>query len=192
MLLKADQPAANYWISVVPQYRTGAPAGYAVLHYAAAGVNASTFPATTAPQPVSITPWSDSMNAKVGDGGGRGPWWGGEGMGRREGREGAWLLHNRVDILHVRRLVLHSSTVPLQPPPHPTPPHCRWCWLLSCWCPALTPRWRATAAPARCVGTSGPRALSGLHPSLGVLVCPPNTHALLKPSPCNPSQPMPL
>ncbi|PNW88481.1 hypothetical protein CHLRE_01g031500v5 [Chlamydomonas reinhardtii] len=65
VLLKADQPAANYWISVVPQYRTGAPAGYAVLHYAAAGVNASTFPATTAPQPVSITPWSDSMNAKV-------------------------------------------------------------------------------------------------------------------------------
>lgn len=33
LLLKADQAAGSYWISVGSQYRKGAPAGYAVLKY---------------------------------------------------------------------------------------------------------------------------------------------------------------
>ncbi|KAG2501799.1 hypothetical protein HYH03_000299 [Edaphochlamys debaryana] len=53
VLLTANQPAANYWITVASQFRTGAPAGYAMLSYA--GANATVLPATPVPQPANIT-----------------------------------------------------------------------------------------------------------------------------------------
>ncbi|GIL81975.1 hypothetical protein Vretimale_1452 [Volvox reticuliferus] len=63
VLLTADQPPANYWITVAPQYRIGAPAGYAVLNYK--GVNTSTFPSSPPPQPVNITPWGFAEDSLV-------------------------------------------------------------------------------------------------------------------------------
>ncbi|GIL43898.1 hypothetical protein Vafri_1486 [Volvox africanus] len=63
VLLTADQPPANYWITVAPQYRTGAPSGYAVLNYK--GVNASTFPLSPAPQPINITSWGLAEDSLV-------------------------------------------------------------------------------------------------------------------------------
>ncbi len=56
MLLTADQPAANYWITVASQFRVGAPAGYGVLSYAGApNATAATLPTTPALQPANIT-----------------------------------------------------------------------------------------------------------------------------------------
>lgn len=64
VLLTADQPAANYWITVASQFRVGAPAGYGVLSYAGApNTTAATLPTTPAPQPVNITA---NLNLKVG------------------------------------------------------------------------------------------------------------------------------
>ena len=34
VLLTANQPIENYWLSALVQYRTGSPAGYAVISYA--------------------------------------------------------------------------------------------------------------------------------------------------------------
>ncbi|PNH03771.1 Serine/threonine-protein kinase DCLK3 [Tetrabaena socialis] len=78
VLLTADQPPANYWITVVAQYRAGSPAGYAVLHYAvptvngstvngstAANISAAAFPTTPPPQPASIAPWGLAEEAKI-------------------------------------------------------------------------------------------------------------------------------
>ena len=56
MLLKADQVPGNYWISVHSQYRTGAPSGYAVLHYSKWAKD--TLPRTPTPQPANVKPWS--------------------------------------------------------------------------------------------------------------------------------------
>ena len=53
VLLTADQPAGNYWISLTQQYRLGAPMGFAVLHYN--GSAADTLPPTPNPQPTNIT-----------------------------------------------------------------------------------------------------------------------------------------
>ena len=64
MLLKADQPAGNYWISSRPQYRVGSAAGYGVLRYA--GANASALPGSPAPQPDTLAPWSLAQLAQVG------------------------------------------------------------------------------------------------------------------------------
>lgn len=56
VLLKADQAPGNYWISSRPQFRTGSAAGYGVLRYSAA--NASALPASAAPQPDTLKPWT--------------------------------------------------------------------------------------------------------------------------------------
>lgn len=45
MLLKADQSAGAYWISVGSQYRKGAPSGYGVLRYSSASSGSSPNPA---------------------------------------------------------------------------------------------------------------------------------------------------
>ncbi|PSC72468.1 L-ascorbate oxidase-like [Micractinium conductrix] len=54
VLLTADQPAGNYWISTHVQYRPGSPSGYAVLHYRGA---ADALPTTPPPQPQTVGPW---------------------------------------------------------------------------------------------------------------------------------------
>ena len=53
VLLTADQPVSNYWISLTQQYRLGAPMGFAVLHYN--GSAADTLPPNPNPQPTNIT-----------------------------------------------------------------------------------------------------------------------------------------
>jgi hypothetical protein len=40
VIIKTNQEVDNYWISVIPQFRKGAPAGYAVLNYNGAPKNA--------------------------------------------------------------------------------------------------------------------------------------------------------
>jgi hypothetical protein len=40
VIIKTNQKVDNYWISVIPQFRKGAPAGYAVLNYNGAPKNA--------------------------------------------------------------------------------------------------------------------------------------------------------
>jgi L-ascorbate oxidase len=64
VLLKADQPAGNYWISSRPQYRVGSAAGYGVLRYA--GADAGALPRSPAPQPDTLAPWSLAQLAQVG------------------------------------------------------------------------------------------------------------------------------
>ena len=56
MLLTADQPVGNYWISVTTQYRLGAPMGFAVLHYE--GAPNATLPTTSTPQPTDVLPFT--------------------------------------------------------------------------------------------------------------------------------------
>ncbi|KXZ44185.1 hypothetical protein GPECTOR_71g546 [Gonium pectorale] len=68
VLLTADQPPANYWIAVAPQYRVGSPAGYAVLSYEDPSTNATVtpaFPTTPAPQIAAMPPWSQEANEQV-------------------------------------------------------------------------------------------------------------------------------
>ena len=65
VLLKADQPVGNYWLSavVVNGSRTGSPAGYGVLRYA--GADNGSLPEQPPPQPESVAPWDLSTYQKV-------------------------------------------------------------------------------------------------------------------------------
>lgn len=63
MLLAADQQARNYWITVVPQYRVGAPSGFGVLSYDTVNVS---LPTTPAVQGSNVTAWSLADASKVG------------------------------------------------------------------------------------------------------------------------------
>ena len=65
VLLKADRPVGNYWLSavVVNATRTGSPAGYGVLRYV--GANASMLPTDPIPQPESVAPWTFGTVSKV-------------------------------------------------------------------------------------------------------------------------------
>ena len=65
MLLKADQPVNNYWLSavVVNNTRTGSPAGYGVLRYV--GANDSALPEQPLLQPESVTPWNFTTYKEV-------------------------------------------------------------------------------------------------------------------------------
>ncbi|KAK9907756.1 hypothetical protein WJX75_009340 [Coccomyxa subellipsoidea] len=65
VLLKADRPVGNYWLSavVVNATRTGSPAGYGVLRYA--GANASMLPTDPIPQPESVAPWTFGTVSKI-------------------------------------------------------------------------------------------------------------------------------
>lgn len=56
VLLTANQPVDNYWITMTQQYRKGAPNGYAILHYE--GAPNYTLPDTPVPQPGSIPPFT--------------------------------------------------------------------------------------------------------------------------------------
>jgi hypothetical protein len=63
VLLRTDQSAGNYWITVQSQYRIGAPSGYAILNYQ--GQNLS-LPIGALTQPGTIQPWNASqINAVV-------------------------------------------------------------------------------------------------------------------------------
>ncbi|PSC72452.1 DNA-directed RNA polymerase III subunit RPC5 [Micractinium conductrix] len=62
VLLTADQPAGNYWISTHVQYRPGSPSGYAVLHYQG---TPDALPATAPPQPQSVGPWTLADQARI-------------------------------------------------------------------------------------------------------------------------------
>ena len=64
VLLTADQPVDNYWITLLQQYRKGSPNGYAVLHYE--GAENATLPATPAPQPSTVSPWTLAQTNSVG------------------------------------------------------------------------------------------------------------------------------
>lgn len=55
VLLTANAPVGNYWITVQPQYRLGAPNGYGILHYKGAP---PTLPQGPIPQPGAVKPWS--------------------------------------------------------------------------------------------------------------------------------------
>lgn len=65
MLLRADQPVGNYWLSavVVNGTRTGSPAGYGVLRYA--GADNASLPEQPLPQPESVAPWNLTTYQKV-------------------------------------------------------------------------------------------------------------------------------
>ncbi|KAK9837176.1 hypothetical protein WJX81_008696 [Elliptochloris bilobata] len=56
VLLKANQAPGNYWLTARPQFRPGSAAGYGVLRYS--GANASALPASPAPQPDTLAPWT--------------------------------------------------------------------------------------------------------------------------------------
>lgn len=62
VLLKADQPKGNYWISSQVQYRSGSPSGFAVLHYRGA---AKALPKTPTPQPGSVLPWTPEQTGRI-------------------------------------------------------------------------------------------------------------------------------
>ena len=63
MLLTADQPVDNYWISLTQQYRIGAPMGFAVLHYNGSAANTLPHNGTSNPQPTTALPYSaDQIN----------------------------------------------------------------------------------------------------------------------------------
>lgn len=63
MLLTADQPLDNYWITLTQQFRKGAPNGYAILHYE--GAANATLPTTPTPQPSTVKPESLSQVNQV-------------------------------------------------------------------------------------------------------------------------------
>lgn len=62
VLLKADQQPGNFWITVQGQFRPGSPSGYGVLHYKDAD---EALPATKAPQPGSVQPWTFEQEAQI-------------------------------------------------------------------------------------------------------------------------------
>ncbi len=64
MLLQANQPKGNYWISALAQNSTriGSPGGYGVLRYADADLTLPTDPIL---QPESAPPWTFGTVAAV-------------------------------------------------------------------------------------------------------------------------------
>ena len=58
MLLTADQPTRDYWITVQSQFDLGTPNGYAILHYAAPPPPAPPMPPMP-PSPVYYNPGSN-------------------------------------------------------------------------------------------------------------------------------------
>eukprot|EP00884_Botryococcus_braunii_P009161 jgi/Botrbrau1/18246/Bobra.0844s0001.1 len=55
VLLKADQPVGNYWITAQVQFRTGSPSGYGILRYKGAN---SSLPSSASPPPDTYPPWT--------------------------------------------------------------------------------------------------------------------------------------
>lgn len=62
VLLKADQPLGNYWISSQVQFRNGSPSGYAILRYKGAK---EALPSVPLPQPGSVAPWTPQQENKL-------------------------------------------------------------------------------------------------------------------------------
>ena len=68
VLLTADKGTAGdvFWISALPQFRPGSPAGFAVLQYTnATDAPAARLPATRPPQPGSVPAWSAADQARI-------------------------------------------------------------------------------------------------------------------------------
>lgn len=65
VLLKADKPVGNYWLTalVVNSTRIGSPAGYGVLRYA--GANETLLPWEPILQPESLPAWTFGTVSKV-------------------------------------------------------------------------------------------------------------------------------
>ncbi|KAK9828854.1 hypothetical protein WJX72_002416 [[Myrmecia] bisecta] len=62
VLLTANQPVGNYWLTAQPQYRIGSPNGFAFLQYETAN---KTLPAGPTPQPGAVLGWTPQQIAQV-------------------------------------------------------------------------------------------------------------------------------